>query len=105
MREVADWTGTVQATMTRRPKAWVLALRRREVEIHRADLGLGYDFADMPADYVSSELRRLEGVWKSRQPMGLTALPATVLGLPEHDRLAWLSGRRVVALVDPAGVL
>lgn len=105
MREIDDWTGTVQATLTRRPKALVPALRRREVEIHRADLGLGYGFADMPADYVTAELRRLDGVWKSRQPMGLTALPEAVLALPEHDRLAWLCGRKIVAGVDPANVL
>jgi maleylpyruvate isomerase len=105
MRETNDWGGTVQATFARRPKAWVPALRRREVEIHHADLGLGYGFADMPADYVASELNRLEGVWKARQPMGLTTLPDAVLALPGHERVAWLCGRRVVDGVEPAGVM
>ena len=105
MRETHDWSGAVQATTAQRPKAWLPALRRREVEIHRADLGLGYGFGDMPGDYVASELRRLEGVWKSRQPMGLTSLPEPVLGMPEHERLAWLCGRKVVAGVEAARVM
>ena len=105
MRDTLDWGGSVQATTAQRPKALLPALRRREVEIHHADLGLGYDFVDMPADYVASELRRLDAVWKSRQPMGLTSLPAAVLDLPEHERLAWLCGRRVIEGVEPAGVM
>jgi maleylpyruvate isomerase len=105
MRETTDWTGGVQATTAQRPKAWLPGLRRREVEVHHADLGLGYGFADMPADFVAYELRRLEGIWKSRQPMGLTSLPDPVLELPEYGRLAWLFGRVVVAGVEPAGVI
>jgi len=31
-------------------------LRRREVEIHHVDLGLGYEISDWPADYVAAEL-------------------------------------------------
>ena len=27
-------------------------MRWREVEVHRADLGLGYDRSDWPAEYV-----------------------------------------------------
>ena len=105
VREVDDWSGTVQSTTAVRPKATVPEMRRREVEIHHTDLGLGYGFADLPADFVGFESRRLTMLWQARQPMGLTALPDAVLRLPEHERLAWLCGRVVVEGVQPAGVL
>ena len=104
MREVSDWTGVIRGSLADRPKAAAASTRRREVEVHRADLGLGYSFADMPADFVRFESRRLEMLWKARQPMGMTSLPDPVVRLPEHERLAWLFGRTVVATVEPAGV-
>lgn len=105
MREVTDWTGTVQATTAVRPKASVPEMRRREVEIHRVDLGTGYGFDQLPADFVAFEMRRLTMLWQARQPMGLTSLPDAVLALPERERLAWLFGRRTVDGVDPAGLI
>jgi maleylpyruvate isomerase len=105
MRAVTDWTGSVQATTAVRPKVTLPEMRRREVEIHFVDLGFGYGFADLPSDFVGFELRRLTALWQSRQPMGMTALPDAVLALPEHDRLAWLFGRRQVEGVQPAGVM
>lgn len=104
LREVTDWSGSVRAVTATRPKAMVPVLRRREVEVHRADLDLGYGFEHMPSGFVRSEARLLEMAWKARQPMGLTPLPAEVLRLSEHERLAWLFGRRAVEGVDPAGV-
>ena len=104
MREVTDWTGSIRSTRAERPKAMAPMVRRGEVEIHHTDLGLGYDFVDMPADFVRAEGRRLEMTWKARQPMGLTEFPETVLRLAPHERLAWLCGRRVVDGVEPAGV-
>ena len=105
VREVGDWSGTVQSTTAVRPKATVPEMRRREVEIHHIDLGLGYGFADLPADFVGFESRRLTMLWQARQPMGLTVIPEAVLSLPEHERLAWLCGRRTLDGVEPAGVL
>jgi maleylpyruvate isomerase len=105
LREVGDWSGTVQSTTAVRPKATVPEMRRREVEIHHTDLGLGYGFADLPADFVGFESRRLTMLWQARQPMGLTVIPEAVLSLPEHERLAWLCGRRKLDGVEPAGVL
>jgi hypothetical protein len=32
-------------------------------------------------------------------------IPEAVLSLPEHERLAWLCGRRTLDGVEPAGVL
>ena len=104
VREIDDWSGTVQATTAVRPKAVVPQMRRREVEIHHIDLGVGYRFSDLPADFVGLESRRLTMLWQARQPMGLTSLPEAVLELPEHERLAWLCGRRTVDGVEPAGV-
>lgn len=42
------------------PVRWVARLRRTEVEVHHADLGLGYTAADWPADFVESLLHRRE---------------------------------------------
>jgi maleylpyruvate isomerase len=105
VREIDDWSGPVLSTTAVRPKATVPEMRRREVEIHHADLGLGYGFADLPADFVRFESHRLTMLWQARQPMGLTALPEAVLRLPEHERLAWLFGRMVLDDVAPAGVI
>jgi maleylpyruvate isomerase len=104
MGEVDHWTGTVQTVTAVRPKATLPAVRRREVEIHRVDLGLGYGFADTPADYLRGELRALTMTWAARQPMGMTTLPAEVMALPEPDRLAWLTGRLDLPGVEPARI-
>ena len=69
-------------------------LRLREVAIHHVDLDIGYEFEDLPDEYVRQELRRLGMRWAARQPMGLTQLPAAALQLQPPARLAWLAGRR-----------
>lgn len=100
--EVADWDAV--AVWPERPFALLPFLRWREVEIHRADLGLGYEFADMPSGYVRRELRMLEMQWKARQPMGMTSLPERALRLDPPTRLAWLTGRVEIDGLAPAGV-
>jgi maleylpyruvate isomerase len=100
----SDWAGTAHALSGERPMAMLPQLRQREVELHHIDLGLGYDFAALPADYVRRELRVLEMVWKARQPMGLTSFPAAALALAPTDRLAWLTGRSEPDGLEPAGV-
>ena len=79
-------------------------LRLREVAIHHADLGIGFTFDDLPAAYLREELRRMEMLWASRQPMGMTTLPPLALAAPPPDRLAWLMGRSMIDGVDPAAV-
>ena len=79
-------------------------LRLREVAIHHADLGIGFMFDDLPAAYLREELRRMEMLWASRQPMGMTTLPPLALAAPPPDRLAWLMGRSMIDGVDPAAV-
>lgn len=99
---VADWDAV--AVWPERPFALLPFLRWREVEIHRADLGLGYGFTDMPGEYVRRELRALEMQWKARRPMGMTTLPAQALALDPPTRLAWLAGRVEIDGLAPAGV-
>ena len=99
-----DWSGTVQMLSGDRSTAQVPLLRQREVEVHRVDLGLGYEFADMPTDYVRRDLRLLEMLWTSRRPMGMTGLPDAALALDPPTRLAWLMGRIDVPELDPAGL-
>jgi maleylpyruvate isomerase len=56
------------------------SFRWREVEIHHADLGLGYEWPD---DYLAFEL-----------PVALAALPDRLSGSDDRRRLlAWLAGR------------
>jgi maleylpyruvate isomerase len=86
------------------PMAELPFLRAREVEVHHADLGVGYTFATMPAEYVRRELSRMEMLWKARQPMGLTGLPAAVLAVDEPTRLAWLMGRTELDGLDAASI-
>jgi maleylpyruvate isomerase len=59
------------------------ARRLREVEIHHVDLGLGYEPADWPEDYVAWEL-----------PMVLATVPNRARR-PEDARhlVAWVTGR------------
>jgi maleylpyruvate isomerase len=60
--------------------------RLREVEMHHVDLGLGYQPADWPEDYVTWELPAILATVPSRvqRPEDLRAL------------VAWLSGRRPI---------
>lgn len=56
--------------------------RWREVELHHADLGLGYGPADWPEDYVALEL-----------PLALEQLPRRLDEGGRHALFAWLVGR------------
>lgn len=100
------WDGISIETSGRRIGVGDLVfLRWREVEVHRADLGLGYGPDDWPAEYVRTELVALEMQWRARRPMGLTALPPEALATPDRVRLAWLLGRAEIAGLAPANVL
>jgi maleylpyruvate isomerase len=99
-----DWSGTATMLAGERPLSMVPFLRLREVEVHHADLGLGYDFADMPARYLRKELRMMEMLWRARKPMGMTPLPGAALALPPSTRLAWLMGRTRIDGLEPAAL-
>lgn len=96
------WEGReLEADGTERPIWTLVEARWREVEVHRADLGLGYHIDDWPSLYVRVDLRALEMRWRASRPMGgLTGLPSSVLAAPPRTRLAWLLGR---AEIDGAG--
>jgi maleylpyruvate isomerase len=104
-RACVDWNGNVDTIAAARPKVMLPFLRQREVEVHHADLGLGYTFADFPARYLRKELRLMEMQWRARKPMGLTPLPEAALALPPPTRLAWLMGRVEIDPLPPAHLL
>ena len=99
---VDDWTGTVAMITGERPTTMVPLLRQREVEVHRADLGLGHEFTDMPADYVRRDLRLMEMLWQARKPMGMTPIPDAALAVDPAVRLSWMMGRSEIDDVAPA---
>lgn len=80
-------------------------IRWREVSVHHADMGIGYTWGDWEDEYVRTELSWLTMQWASRKPMGLTTLPAEVLAVPTHRRVAWLLGRETIEGLEPAGIL
>ena len=104
LRECTDWSGNVAMITGDRPKGQIPLLRQREVEVHRADLGLGHGFADMPPDYVRRDLRVMGMLWSARMPMGLSPLPDAALALDPPTRLAWMMGRVDVDGLEPAGL-
>ncbi len=100
------WDGHCRESSGREvPVAHLPFARWREVEVHRVDLGLGYEPEDWPAAYVRLDLRKMEMRWNARRPMGLTGLPAEALALPPPRRLAWLLGRIEIPGLEPAGVM
>ena len=105
--ELSDvgWAGTGLSVRGEMPIATLPLRRLAEVEVHHVDLGLGYTADDWPDAFVRAELSRLAGIWKSRQPMGLTDLPREALRLRPNQRLAWLMGRRDIDGVAAAGVM
>ncbi|MET0324097.1 MAG: maleylpyruvate isomerase N-terminal domain-containing protein [Ilumatobacteraceae bacterium] len=78
-------------------------LRWREVEVHRVDLGVGYEPAQWPPGYVREELVLQEMRWNARRPMGLTGLPPAALRAAPAERLAWLLNRASIDGLDDAG--
>jgi maleylpyruvate isomerase len=101
----AAWQGEGRAFAGMRPIRDLPFIRWREVNVHHADLGLGYTMAEWPAEYVRLELIRAEMLWAARRPMGLTSLPAQALAAEPRARLAWLLGRGVIDGLEPAGIL
>ncbi len=99
-----DWSEPAHGNDAGRPRALLPFFRQREVEVHRVDLGLGHEFADMPARYVRQELRMMDMLWKANKPMGMTPLPDLALQSPPPMRLAWLMGRATIDGLGPAAI-
>jgi maleylpyruvate isomerase len=107
-----EWEREGEVFAGRVPLWETLIARRREVEVHHADLGVGYGPDDWPADFVSAELAlaatalpsRLEPtaalrlvttdgtVRDAAGPASDGAAPTVVEG-PPGQLLAWLLGR------------
>jgi maleylpyruvate isomerase len=85
-------------------------LRWREVEVHHADLGLGFSWRDWSDAYVDAELERTVAALAARLPAGVAlrlkptdgarawsvpaqAAQAVVVARPRRELLAWLLGR------------
>lgn len=101
----SDWSGEVEMITGQRAKRQVPLLRQREVEVHRVDLGLGYEFTEMPSDYVRRDLRLMGMLWTARKPMGMTPIPDEALAADPATRLAWMMGRTDIPGLDPAALL
>jgi len=100
----AGWAGSGLTIIGPSPITELPARRWREVEVHHADLGLGFGPADWSREYVRFELVRMQMLWASRLPMGMTTLPAAARAAPPHRRLAWLLGRATIDGLAPAGI-
>jgi maleylpyruvate isomerase len=98
------WEGEGEGPVGRVPIADLPFMRLREVAVHHVDLGIGYEFDDLPADYIRLELRRMEMLWKARQPMGMTPLPEAALAAATATRLAWLMGRTEIEGLEQAAI-
>lgn len=96
---VLEWRGGVH-----NPAGMIPAARLREVEVHHVDLGLGYGFDDMPAEFrirlLADSVRRwpddfdvtmraedLDRSWPEGEPR------AIVVRGSSGDLLGWASGR------------
>jgi len=98
------WAGSGRTIMGPSAIVELPGRRRREVEVHHADLGLGFTPQDWSTEYVRQELVRMQMLWASRRPMGMTALPDAALAVAPHQRLAWLLGRATIDGLEPAGI-
>jgi maleylpyruvate isomerase len=74
----------------------LVLLRWCEVEVHHADLDIGYTWRDWDPLYVRYDLDRRVMAWKARKPMGLTTLPDAVQQVSPNERLAWLYNRTTI---------
>jgi maleylpyruvate isomerase len=71
-----------------------IPLRRwREVEVHRGDLGWGYDPSSWDPAYVERDLPTFTAMWLQRHGTPDAGLPEAVLAMQPAQRLAWLLGR------------
>ena len=109
----ADWSAVALTTDGKPNPVVDLPFQRwREVEVHHADLGLGFTTGEWDGEYVDAELEATVGALEPRLPKGVAyALTATgpdgathwvvpeggratvSVDAPARDLLAWLLGR------------
>jgi maleylpyruvate isomerase len=98
MATVSDWDVVVLAGVGPRPVSQRVRSRLFEVEVHHADLGLGYTFRDWPEPFAARELDRAVarlGDAASAVAGGVRGDGGEVRGDP-RALLAWLLGRETV---------
>ncbi|WP_372406830.1 maleylpyruvate isomerase family mycothiol-dependent enzyme [Streptomyces luteireticuli] len=115
----ADWSRTVTLRNGVTDSASRVPFRRLiEVELHHADLGIGYELEDLPAEFTGREIGFLadrfaghpdlpalvitdeEGhTWRSGRADG----PGTRVGGPAPALLGWLAGRRDGSALESDG--
>ena len=87
----AAWAGTGRTPEREMAVADLPFRRWREVEVHRADLGLAFGWQDWSEQYVEAELARTLPATSGRTPDGRPVeLPTD---LDRRHALAWLLGR------------
>jgi maleylpyruvate isomerase len=111
-------TGTIQGVTREWPALNLLWMRRREVETHLVDLGIGVEFVALPADYLQAELdwaaSRLTAALPQSVPLIVDGrLVATGTGTPVHypakleadlaTTVAWILGRNTPSGWPPLG--
>ncbi len=103
-RRERDWNRRVPMLLGAQPARFLPHARRREVEVHRVDLGFGYEFSDVPADFMVADLELLSRWWIAANPTE-RGLPEPVLGLNARQRWLWLLGRFDAVGVPSASLL
>jgi maleylpyruvate isomerase len=85
---LASWqTGSIRGVTTDWPASQLLFMRRREVCAHLVDADVGVSFADLPADYLQSEVE-----W-GRPRVVEAGAESALDSLPPAAAAAWVLGR------------
>ena len=83
------WSGHGLTRIGKVPVTSIPWRRWREVELHHADLGLGFTTADWSPAFIAQDLARRLEEWTSEP----NTLPAEVGSAQPWQQLAWLLGR------------
>ena len=87
------WRGVGQGLAAQIPVAAVPLGRWREVEVHRSDLGWGYEATQWDPQFVARDLPGHTTRWLDAHPDHHGNLPQAAQALEAGQRLAWLLGR------------
>ena len=100
-RAETDFGRTVQLLVRPTQPGLMTLGRRREIEVHHLDLGLGRTPADIDEGYVGRDAAMLTAWWeaKNREP-----LPDLVGAQDSLGRWLWLVGRSEIEGLDAAGL-
>jgi maleylpyruvate isomerase len=100
-----DRTGRASVMRSMREFLWV---RRREVEVHHVDLGLGYEPSDWPVAFVRGALDEIVPSLPTRASAARPILDIDYRVVSTDDERAWrvrLRGREVSVIDDDGGLV